>query len=486
MCGFLYIHDPKRQLTGQQMAERVFLALLAEQHRGQHGGGLGYTNGSRVWCNRFFGLVSGQFDALGAHLVPPHPYRDQLKKLVDREPNRVLAHLRYATAGGAADLVHYQPHRIQLVGDTAVFASNGDIPLLEAERAKLARAGVDFESDNDAEFTLRFIAHIRQEEKCSWVDAIRRFMQTIEGAYSGVLMTKKRTFFMRDPLGFRPFVVGRMSDGTIVAASETCSLKILGARFEFEVERGCIVEIEDDGTMHRSSYGGELPVCAAHCTFCLAYFARPDSRVFFDGRSWTEVRQKGSYSYEFGQQLGRIAPVDADFCTSIPASGDKACEGFSRETGLQIIQLFVRNTFVPRTFIMSVQELREFLVRLKLGLMDDVLRKRPRVCIVDDSIVRATTIREVIRIVREAGASEVHIRIPFPPITDPCFMGVAMPTRDELVASNRTLEQIREFIEADSLAYLPPEGLEEAMRRRGDWMSDYCTACFSGKYPLQV
>jgi amidophosphoribosyltransferase len=317
---------------------------------------------------------------------------------------------------------------------------------------------------------------------------MQRFMQEIPGAYSGILMTKKRTFFMRDPHGIRPFLVGRTEDGMIVAASESCVFPILKASLIFEVERGSIVEITDDGTMTVHAYPGVLPKHSAHCVVCLAYFARPDSHVFIDGKNPADVHQKGSYAYRFGVELAVEHPVKADFVASIRNSGDLATKGYSKRSGLPDKELLIRNFSIPRTFLASEQEEREFMVMLKFGLMTDMFRDADmrRVCLIDDTIIRATTMRGIVSLLRAGGAEEVHIRTAFPPITNPCFMGIAMPTRAELVASSRTIEEIKDFIQADSLGYLSIDGLSRAMVERNDSLQNYCTACFTGHYPIPV
>lgn len=487
MCGILYIHDPERRFSGPEMAHKIFLGWSAMQHRGQHGGGLAYSDGKRIWTKKFFGLVSQFYNSRGARLEPPQFYCDELERIQERLPSKVLCHLRYATAGLYDDLVHFQPQYFDLLTEgRVVYASNGDIPGLRGERQTLERVGIDFFSDNDAELTLRKICYLKGQHSCSWVEAIQQFMVTTPGAYSGILMTKDKTFFIRDPFGFRPFLVGKINDGIFVAASESCALDIMGAKFTFEVSRGDIVEIDNDNTMTQHPYPEELPQRASHCIFCLDYFARPDTKVFIDERPYDQVLQKGSYAKKFGQELAKEHPVEADLVASIPNSGDLACQGFSSQSGVPEEELFIRNFAIPRTFIMSVQAEREFLVRLKYGLMTDVLKKNPRICLVDDSIVRATTMKAIVAILREAGAQEVHIRISFPPITDPCFMGIAMPTKSELIAASRSVEEIKRFLGVDSLGYLSKEGLARALELCGDDIKGFCTACFTGEYSIPI
>jgi amidophosphoribosyltransferase len=486
MCGILYIHDPHRNLTGLEMAYKVFLGLSNLQHRGQHGGGIAGVTKKYIWSNKFFGLVNRFYDPHSARLKPPRPFRGELGELVRHAPYKVLAQLRYATAGPDDDLVHYQPHNVSLQEGRVFYAANGDIPNLTEETERLERLGTEFESENDAELTLKKISYLKAHNGCTWVEAIQEFMATTPGAYSGILMSRKKTFFIRDPWGFRPFLVGQCPDGTIVAASESCVFDILGAQFVCEVQRGEVIEIDDDGNMIHYAPRMVLPAFASHCVFCLDYFARPDSRLFIDEREFSAVRQKGSYAYTFGRELARERLVDADFVASVPNSGDLACRGYHIESGIPERQLFIRNFAIPRTFIMSDQEEREFLVSLKYGLMTDMIKKYPHVCLVDDSLVRGTTSRGLGDIAREAGAKSVHMRFSFPAITHPCFMGIAMPTKKELVASSRSMEEIRTFLKVDSIGYLSYEGLRRALEHRGDDIRNFCTACFTGNYPIPV
>lgn len=484
MCGILYLHDPSGKSAGLEMAERMFLGLSNLQHRGQHGGGIGSSDGNRVWVTKFFGPVADQYDSHGARAKPPVPYRGAIGELVRRRPFKAVGHLRYATAGADNHLGSYQPHHIDPLGGRAMYAANGDIPKLIGLKETLQRQGVEFYSENDGEFTLRMIARIKERRQCSWLEAIQEFMQTVEGAYSGILMTKESTFFLRDPRGFRPFLMGTMSDGTLVAASESCALDILNATFDGEVERGMVMEVKKDGTRIPYAFHGTLPPCA-HCIFCQDYFGRPDSRLFIDGRPFDQVPRKGSYAHGFGRQLAIEAPMDVDVVAPVPDSGNLAARGYCVQSGLRGADVLVRNRTVPRTFIMSVGD-REMAVRMKFGVQADMLVKHPRIGIVDDSIVRGTTSRILVKMLREAGATEVHMRLSFPPVRFPCHMGIAMPTREELIASDRSVEAIRQYLGVDSLAFLSPEGIQTVMKRRNDDISNYCTACYSGNYPIPV
>ena len=477
MCGILYLHDPHQLLSGREMADMTFLGLSAMQYRGQHGGGLAYSDGDRVRVGKWFGLVATQYDSVGADdREDPRPYTDQLGKMEKRKPFRVMGHLRYATAGPAGDLIHFQPHFIEPLGGRVAYLANGDIPLLTGEKERLKRLGVRFESENDGELTLRKICFLKESHA---------FMLETKGAYSGILMTRDTTYFIRDEFGFRPFLVGKIDGEIIVAASESSVLNILGATFDFEVERGSVVEIANDGTMTRHPYPGSLPECSAHCVFCLDYFGGPHSRLFVDSRPWNEVPHKSSYAHEFGRQLAREHPVEADCISSIPQSGNSAAKGFSAQSGIPNVEILVRNWSVPRTFILSLAD-RLMAIRLKYGVLLDAVRSYPRIVLVDDSIVRANTTRGTVKLVRDAGAKEVHVRVSFPPIIHPCFMGIAMPTREELAAASRSVSELREFIGADSLEFLSPEGVATAMKSRGDDIKHFCTACYSGNYPVPV
>ncbi|MFA6097946.1 MAG: amidophosphoribosyltransferase [Patescibacteria group bacterium] len=489
MCRFLYIHDPNKRIAGIDITERMFCGLSVQQHGGQDGGGIAYVDddddgGSFVKVSKFFGLVGSQYDPNGDK---GNPYRDTFAKLARSRAFKALGFLRYSTAGAANNLIHYPPQYIdELSVGRVVLAMNGDVPNLDKHRSELTSQGVEFYSQNDSEFMLRSHCHTMRCQGCTRVAALQKYMQAIPGAYSGVVMTKDKTYFVRDPWGFRPFVVGLIDGSIIVAASESCALDMLGAKFLFEVKRGEIIEVDDDGTMTHYDFPGPLPLHSAHCIFCLDYFASPVSKVFIDGRDIADVRQKGSYSFALGRQLAGEHPVSADFVASLPYSGDLAAIGYSEQSGLSFKAIFIRNIYVPRTFIMSQQQIREMFVRLKFALMSDVFRKpsHRRVCLVDDSIVRATTMQGIVEILREAGAEEIHLRISFPPITDPCFMGIAMPTKQELIASSMSVPEIQRHLKVDSLGYLSPEGVATVLKRRGDNIEDYCTACYSGKYPI--
>lgn len=488
MCSILYIHSLDGPRKGLQFAEELFLGDTALQHRGQHGGGFASTNGDRMWVGKFFGAVATQFDPHGARHKPPRPYRDVLGRMCDRTPYKAASHLRYATAGPDDDLAHYQPHYVDdLIDGRVVYLANGDIPKLAMHREKLRSQGVEVFSENDGEFTLRYICYLRRTRKLNWVQAIHQFMQDIPGAYSGILMTKTHTYLLRDPRGFRPCVVGTTSH-SLVAASESVALKTLRANFTFEVKRGSVVEIQRDGSYQEHLYPFALPKCAAHCVFCQAYFGRSDSKMFIDERPFDDVRQKGSYAHSFGVELAKEHPAQADFVAAIRNSGDLAAKGYSEQSGIPDKELFIRNFAIPRTFLASLQEERELLVQLKFGIMTDLFTKPKwrRVVVVDDSIVRSTTARGIVQITREAGAEEVHFRSAFPIIIDPCYMGIAMPTRAELIGASRSVDEVRQCIGADSLGYLSLDGLHRTLKSRGDDPRNYCTACITGKYPIPV
>ncbi|MDD5039625.1 MAG: amidophosphoribosyltransferase [Patescibacteria group bacterium] len=491
MCRVLYVHDPDQRLSGLEMAERMFCGLSVLQHGGQDGGGIAYVtnspgDGVRLHVGKFFGLVANQYDPRSRDR---NRFVDKFQSLTQRGAFKVMGFLRYATAGSADDLINYPPIFIdELDEGRVVCAVNGDIPMLAEEREKLETLGVQHESGNDSEFMLRYVCYRKKCLGCPRSQAIHEYMRDVPGAYSGVVMTKGRTYLVRDPWGVRPLVVGLIDGRIIVAASESCALDILGAKFAFEVQRGEIVEISNDGTMAHHPYPSDLPEHSAHCIFELDYFASPVSRVFIDDRPFTDVRQKGSYAYAFGRQLANESPVDANFIASVPTSGDMGAIGYATQSGIPVKQIFIRNFSIPRTFIISQQTIRDLMVQLKLGLMSDMFRKvgRRRVCIVDDSIVRATTMQGIVQILRDAGAEQVHVRITYPPVTDPCFMGIAMPTKQELAASSLTVPQIKELLKVDSLGYLSPEGVATVMHRRGDDIRNYCTACYTGHYPFPV
>ena len=447
-CGIAAIYNHS------EAARQVYLALYALQHRGQESAGIATADGLHLANIKGMGLVSEIFTD------------DVLEKLPG---TMAIGHTRYSTTGDSA-LLNAQPIRVDSTKGLIAIAHNGNLVNLGNLRARLERAGAYFQTTSDSEIIVQLIA---QSKASTLVDAIADSLSQIDGAFSIVMMTRNRIFAARDPRGFRPLSMGRMKnpDGTdiIIFASETCAFDLLRAEYLRDVEPGELIMVTEDGvTSRRYSMG----VPQSSCVFEHVYFARPDSRIF--GRWVQESRD------HMGRRLARESGVPADVIVPVPDSGVTAALGYAEEAGIPFRFGLIRNHYVGRTFIEPEQRVRDFGVRLKLNPVRNLLAGK-RVVLIDDSIIRGTTSRKIVRMVRGAGATEVHLRISCPPTISPCFYGVDTPSKRELIAANKSVEEIRRFIEADSLAYLSLEGLLESVRDEKG--SGYCTACYTGNYP---
>jgi amidophosphoribosyltransferase len=382
-----------------------------------------------------------------------------------------IGHTRYSTTGDSA-LLNAQPIRVESTKGLIAIAHNGNLVNLGNVRSRLERVGAYFQTTSDSEIIVQLIAH---STAGSLVDAIADSLGQIDGAFSIVMMTRDRIFAARDPHGFRPLSIGRIRnfDGpdTIIFSSETCALDLLRAEYVRDVLPGELVMVTEDGLTSRQ-YSTGTP--QSSCIFEHVYFARPDSRVF--GRWVQESRD------QMGRQLARESGVPADVIVPVPDSGVTAALGFAEEAGIPFRLGLIRNHYVGRTFIEPEQRVRDFGVRLKLNPVRNLLEGK-RVILIDDSIIRGTTSRKIVRMVRGAGAKEVHLRISCPPTISPCFYGVDTPSKRDLIAANKSIEEIRRYIEADSLAYLSLEGLLQCCR--GEEQTGYCTACYTGNYPTE-
>src|SRR5450631_66693 len=449
-CGVVAVHGHP------DAARQAYLALYALQHRGQESAGIAtadYTNLSNI---KGMGLVADIFT------------EDVLAKLPGE---MAIGHTRYSTTGDSA-LLNAQPIRVDSTKGLIAIAHNGNLVNLGNIRAKLEREGAFFQTTSDSEIIVQLIAHSAEN---TLVDAIADSLGQIDGAFSIVMMTRDRIFAARDPHGFRPLSMGRITnaDGpdTIVFASETCALDLLRAHYVRDVKPGELVMVTRDGVTSRQYASG---VKQSSCIFEHVYFARPDSRIF--GR-WVQDSRD-----EMGRQLARESGVPADLVVPVPDSGVTAALGYAAESGIPFRFGLIRNHYVGRTFIEPEQRVRDFGVKLKLNPVRNLLAGK-RIILVDDSIIRGTTSRKIVRMVRQAGAKEVHLRISCPPTISPCFYGVDTPSKKDLIAANNSVEQIRQFIEADSLAYLSLDGLEASCT--GGEGNHYCTACYTGVYPTQ-
>jgi amidophosphoribosyltransferase len=442
-CGVFGIHGHA------EAAKLTYLGLYALQHRGQESAGIAAADGVRVHVTRQMGYVADIFDEATLKDLPGHI---------------AIGHTRYSTAGESR-LVNAQPLSIDCIHGPIAIAHNGNIVNANEIRERLVRAGSIFQSSSDTEVVLHL--HARSQAG-SAVDALVEAVTQLTGAFSFVLTTATQMIAIRDPHGFRPLALGRL-DGAWVVSSETCALDLIGATYVRDVEPGEVLVVDASGMRSIKPFP-QAPL--AHCVFEHVYFARPDSDVF--GRSVNESRMA------FGRQLARESGVPADVVVPIPDSGVCAATGYAEEAGVPMRLGLIRNHYVGRTFIEPAQSIRHFGVKVKLNPVRSVLEGR-RVVLIDDSIVRGTTSRKIVKMVRAAGAAEVHMRISCPPTVSPCFYGVDTPQRSELIAATHSLEEIRRYIGADSLAYLSLDGLLGSVGHRG---GSYCTSCYTGKYPV--
>ncbi len=386
-------------------------------------------------------------------------------KLAELSGSLAIGHVRYSTAG-ESNLVNAQPILIDCSHGEISLCHNGNIVNATELRQRLVHEGSIFQTNSDTEVILHLYA---RSQAAAAEDAIIESVSQIRGAFSIVMLTKEKLIAVRDPHGFRPLAVGRLGDATIVC-SETCALDLIGATYIRDVEPGEVLVISKSGMRSYKPFAAASP---AHCIFEHVYFARPDSYVF--GQSVNEVRT------ELGRVLAREAGVVADVVVPIPDSGVCAALGYAEESGVPLKMGLIRNHYVGRTFINPQQAIRHFKVKVKLNPVKSILEGK-RVLLVDDSIVRGTTSQKIVRMIRAAGASEVHMRISCPPTISPCYYGIDTPRRSELIASSHSVEDIREYLNADSLSYLSLEGMLSSVGLRA---RSYCTSCFTGKYPVE-
>ncbi len=435
-----------------EAAHLAYMGLYALQHRGQESAGITVGDGKRLRLEKGMGLVSDVFTEARLDALPG---------------DRAIGHVRYSTSGDTV-ASNAQPYLIECHRGPIAVGHNGNLVNAAILRQELEAAGSIFQSTSDTEVILHLYARSHRERL---EDAIAASLYKVMGAFSLVFLTPEAMVAARDPWGFRPLVLGRL-DGATVVASETCALDLIDAQYVRDVEPGEVLVADAAGVR---SFKPFPPEPTAHCVFEHVYFARPDSLVF--GRTVLDSRLR------LGREIAREAPAPADVVVPIPDSGMGAALGFAEESRLPFEWGLIRNHYVGRTFIQPRQGERSVGVKIKLNPVRQVIEGR-RVVLIDDSIVRGTTSRKIVRMVREAGAREVHLRISSPPTTGPCYYGIDTPLKSELIASSHSVEEIRRFVEADSLAYLSHEGLlravgDEAGRR-------HCTACFSGRYPVAV
>ena len=452
-CGVVAIYGHP------EASKLAYLSLYALQHRGQESAGIAASNGEKLQLHKAMGLVSDIFTADVLAGIPG---------------SLAIGHTRYSTAGDSA-LLNAQPIMIECNKGKMALAHNGNLTNAADLHAHLEQQGSIFQTTSDTEVIVHLIARSREQ---TLVAAVADSLRRVEGAFSLVMLTPDRIFAARDPRGFRPLVMGRIpGQGTprtesIVFASETCAFDLIGAIYEREVKPGELVIVGPEG-IHSRFYSTQQP--QSSCIFEHVYFSRPDSLVF--GRAVQQTRDA------MGRQLALESPVDADIVVPVPDSGVTAAMGFSHESGIPFQFGLIRNHYVGRTFIEPEQRVRDFGVKLKLNPVRNVLEGK-RVVLIDDSIVRGTTSKKIVRMVRDAGAKEVHMRISCPPTISSCYYGVDTPSKNQLIAANKSVEEIREYIHADSLAYLSLEGLRKAAGEGEQPI--YCTACYTGKYPTNI
>jgi amidophosphoribosyltransferase len=439
-----------------EAAKLCYLGLHALQHRGQESAGIAASDGHKLSVYKSMGLVADIFGETALAKLPG---------------THAIGHTRYSTTGDSA-LLNAQPIQVDCNRGRIAIAHNGNLVNARELRKRFEKAGSIFQTSCDTEIVLHLIAQSHEE---TLADAIADALRRIDGAFSFVLATLDRVFAVRDPRGFRPLAMGRIrgADGapdTIVFASETCAFDLFDAEYVRDVKPGELVVVSREGIQ---SHFYMPAMCQCQCIFEQVYFARPDSLVF--GRSVQECRE------QMGRQLARESAVDADLVVGVPDSGLTAALGYALESGIPLQFGLVRNHYVGRTFIEPEQRVRDFGVKLKLNAVRQLIEGK-RVILIDDSIVRGTTSQKIVRMVRAAGASEVHMRISCPPTTWPCYYGVDTPQRRHLIAAQKSVDEVRQFIGADSLAYLSLEGLRASCGEL-EGTPQYCTACYTGQYP---
>ena len=436
-------------------AKLVYFGLYALQHRGQESAGITSSDRKNIYEHKAMGLVSEVF------------HENDFTKL---KGDMAIGHVRYSTTG-ASNLVNAQPFTANHRGETFALAHNGNLVNIRQLRQELEDKGSIFQSTMDSEVVVHLLA--RQCCHHGLRDAITTTVKQLKGAYSILMMTHDRLVAMRDPQGFRPLCLGKLASdngGGYVVASETCALDLIEAEYVRDVEPGEAIIITDDGLESFFPQGRQQ---SSFCIFEHVYFARPDSDIF--GFNVYDYRKRT------GEILAREYPIEADFVMPFPDSGNYAAIGYSQASGIPLEFGVIRNHYVGRTFIQPSQSMRDFSVRVKLNPVRSFLEGK-RVIIIEDSIIRGTTGRSRVKALRKAGVKEIHMLISCPPTRNPCYYGVDFPDKDQLIAARKSIDEIRDYMDLDSLAYLSLEGLVEATNMSAD---NFCLACFNGKYPVE-
>lgn len=448
-CGVFGVYAP-----GEDVAQLTYFGLFALQHRGQESAGIAVGDGDDILVYSQLGLVNQVFN------------EDVLRGL---SGHLAIGHVRYSTTGSSGRIENAQPaFESRPDGSGIALGHNGNLVNALEIAEELREQGIEIDASTDSHLVCALLA---QQDTSDLVEAWRAIAPKLKGAFSMTIMDEKRVMAVRDPYGVRPLVIGRLPSGGWVFASETCALDIIGADYIREVEPGELVIVNADGQLQSHQIAEPSPRL---CVFEFVYFARPDSTLM--NRSVYGVRRA------MGKQLADEAPADADLVMPVPQCATAAAQGFADRSGLPYADGIVLNRYVGRTFIQPTQMLREQGVRMKLNPMPEVIEGK-RLVVVDDSIFRATTTRNIVEMLRRAGAREVHLRVSSPPVQWPCFYGVDIPSRDDLVAASRDIEGIRQLIGADSLGYLSIDGM---LTSTGIPTERFCHACFSGGYPIAI
>jgi amidophosphoribosyltransferase len=434
-----------------ESANVAYLGLYALQHRGQESAGIAATDGVSFHTEKAMGWVADVFSPERLRRLPGH---------------RAIGHVRYSTAGSSR-LRNAQPITANTARGPIAIAHNGNLTNAETLRREMEREGAIFQSTSDTEVILHLLARAPAGPLS---EQLPHALRQVTGAYSLLILTPDAMYAVRDQYGFRPLSLGRLGDAWVVA-SETCALDLIEARYEREVEPGEILMISDAGLQ---SFRPFAPAERLQCVFEYVYFARPDSVLW--GRNVHTVRKA------LGRELAREHPVEADVVIPVPDSGTSAALGFAEQSGIRYELGLIRNHYVGRTFIEPKQGIRHFGVKVKLNPMPEMLEGR-RVVVVDDSIVRGTTSRKIVRMIKGAGAREVHMRISSPPIQWPCYYGIDTPTRKDLIAASHNVDEIRRYLGAESLGYLSLEGM---LKAAGSDPTHFCHACFTGSYRVGI
>lgn len=445
MCGIFGVthHSEASNLT--------YLGLYALQHRGQEAAGIASSDGEDVYKIRKRRLVADSFDS------------DAFAFLKGKFS---IGHVRYSTTGGNS-YTNVQPLEATGKFGKLAIVHNGNLTNYFSLKRQLENKGVLFQTTSDTEIVLHLIGH---SEAATLPEKIKEAVQKIEGAFSLLFLSKDSLIAVRDPQGFRPLNLGRIN-GSYVFSSETCAFDLIGAEYIREVEPGEIIEIRNDGTLHSLTFQKPAP---ASCVFEHVYFARPDSLVF--GESAYDVRKN------LGRQLAKEHPIKADLVIPVPDSGNYAALGYAEESGIPFDFGFIRNHYIGRTFIEPKQTSRDFSVRVKLNPVRSRLQGK-KIIVIDDSIVRGTTSKKIVKMLRDAGATEITMLISSPPFIKPCYYGIDTPSESELIAANYSLKEICDYIGADRLEYLSKEGMFRSVKRDS---TQFCDACFTGKYVTKI